>query len=1038
MLCALALAALLPRAAAAVVSLPTGFTVEDAVPGAGFLVPTSLAFLPDGRMLVTEKRGRVYLVENGVKHPAPLWARENEVLDSDDRGLLCVAVDPHYFVNHYIYLLYTVDPDSNGVETDSDGFGRLTRYQVSSADSNVVDSSTRTILMGVDWRHGPLIASPSHTIGALRWGNDGSLLVSAGDGAQFNGMDQGGQDAAAFGANQTDPYEDIGAFRSQYIGCLPGKLLRLDPATGLGYPGNPYYDGNGGAPRSKVWAYGLRNPFRFTVKPGTGSANPADAQPGTIYLGDVGWDTWEEMNVVKTPGQNFGWPCYEGAGASIAYPLGNPSHGGCDSIGTAWNPAQVSPPLATWNHYDSNLGTPPGFTGNTSIGGAFYTGGFYPAGYYKRYFFGDYGQNWIKVLVADTTDQLIDILPFADDADGPVDFATDPVSGDLFYVSITTFQVRRIRWAGGVAGDTPPVAKASAFPLVGVPPLDVQFSSAGTYDLDGDPIIYNWLFGDGQGSTAPDPSHVYAATGDYLAVLTVDDGLGGIGKDSVVVRVSPSFHFPSTGILDDFNRADGPVGGAWVDDTAGLAIADSALILTTGSATTVWSDAVFDPVQEAYFTLAAVTASAPEQNLMLKVQSLIWSGGHIEVKYDAIQSLVAVSTYAPGEGWVGRGTIAPVTLQAGDQFGARAEADGTVEVYRNGALLGTVSVAGWEFASGGGRVGMTLAVANASRIDNFGGGTFVPAVNTPPAASILSPADSFFYAAPETLQLKGAATDAEDPPDSLLYHWSVRLHHNNHVHFPLETGGDSTELITLDHDDGTGVYFEIRLYVTDKGGLVDTAIVNIFPEADLEPSSVTVMPGSPGASGSAQYRFELYNHGRLPAHISHWQLVANATALAEGDTIVAALDSVRIVRIIPQALPAGRYDLRVVADTLRSVVETDEANNARTQPLTVVESSVGVADVPARLALSPVFPSPSAGAVSLVLELPRAANVAFAVYDVNGRQIHSDSGHPLAAGRWTLSWPGKSQGGALARPGIYLARVSVNGSVFARRFAVVR
>ncbi len=368
-LSAIALAALLPRAAAAVVTLPTGFTVEDAVPGAGFLVPTSIAFLPDGRMLVAEKRGRVYLVENGVKRTTPVWARENEVLDSDDRGLLCVAADPHYFVNHFIYLLYTVDPDSNGVETNSDGFGRLTRYRMSVADSNVVDASTRTILMGVDWRHGALIASPSHSIGALRWGSDGSLLVSVGDGAQFNGMDDGGQDAAAFGANKSDPYEDIGAFRSQYIGCLPGKLLRLDPATGHGYPGNPYYDGNPSAPRSKIWAYGLRNPFRFTVKPGTGSANPADAQPGTLYIGDVGWDTWEEMNIVKTPGQNFGWPCYEGAGAAIAYQLGNPSHGGCDSIGTAWNPAQVSPPLATWNHYDPDLSAPPGFIGKTSLCG---------------------------------------------------------------------------------------------------------------------------------------------------------------------------------------------------------------------------------------------------------------------------------------------------------------------------------------------------------------------------------------------------------------------------------------------------------------------------------------------------------------------------------------------------------------------------------------------------------------------------------------------------------------------------------------------
>src|SRR5580765_7313600 len=122
---ALALGAITSSRAYAV-NFPANFAVDDAVPGAAFNIPVSIAFLPDGRFFVAEKRGRVYEVRNGVKQANPLWAGENEVLDVNDRGLLCVAVDPNYFQNHCIYLLYTVDPDSNGTDNNDDAFARLT------------------------------------------------------------------------------------------------------------------------------------------------------------------------------------------------------------------------------------------------------------------------------------------------------------------------------------------------------------------------------------------------------------------------------------------------------------------------------------------------------------------------------------------------------------------------------------------------------------------------------------------------------------------------------------------------------------------------------------------------------------------------------------------------------------------------------------------------------------------------------------------------------------------------------------------------
>ena len=256
------LASLVVPALAGAALVPAQFVDESVSPGATFTEPTAIAYLPGGRMLVAEKRGRVYSIAGGVKSANPLWSRENEVMDDGDRGLLGIAVDPNYVANHFIYLLYSVDPDSDGVDTTpTDDFGRLTRYRISFTDSTTVDASSRTILFGVSWRYGPVHCFNSHAVGALRWGSDGSLLVSAGDGASWATHDAGGLDAGDFGPgpNQTDPYQDIGSFRAQSLNSLNGKLLRINPANGAGYRSNPYFDGNPYSNRSRVWAYGLQS-----------------------------------------------------------------------------------------------------------------------------------------------------------------------------------------------------------------------------------------------------------------------------------------------------------------------------------------------------------------------------------------------------------------------------------------------------------------------------------------------------------------------------------------------------------------------------------------------------------------------------------------------------------------------------------------------------------------------------------------------------------------------------------------------------------
>ena len=1039
LLLALAVAAFCAPARA-VTTLPPDFVLENVMTSGTFSAPLSVKWLPDGRMLVAEKQGRVWAVKNGVKHSTPMWLGDAEVLNSFDRGLIDIAVDPGYAKNRYVYLLYTVDPDTNLADDNGDGFGRLTRYQVSAVDSNVFDLSTRTILMGVDWPNGPLIASPSHTVGSLRWGSDGSLLVSTGEGAQFFALDSGGLDSAAFGVGKTDPYEDIGAFRSQYLGSLAGKILRIDPATGHGYPSNPYWDGNPTSPRSKVWAYGLRNPFRFCVEPGTGSTDPADGDPGILFLGDVGWESFEDLNIVTEPGQNFGWPCYEGMGPQPdGYPTATPAHHGCGTIGTPDNPAPHRPPVASWHHFGPGLGTPPGFVGRASIGGAFYTGTRYPAEWRNRYFFVDFGRGWIKVLDTDASYALVAVRSFADTVETPVYLDVEPGTGDLIYISLFSGTIRRVRYIGTLP-NADPVAVAAGTPTAGTAPLTVDFTSAGTEDPDEDPLTLSWAFGDGDGSPDANPEHKYDTPGVWNAVLTAADGLGGIGRDTVIVTVLAPTGFPTTGVLDDFNRADGPIGGNWSGAVAGLAVDAQSLVQTSSPSSARWNPSEFGPVQEAYVTLASIDGSAPSHDLLLKVQAGAPDSGCIEVRWDAAADEASVHTYTPGIGWEARGGPFALALGPGGPFGARATPDGTVQVFGNGVLAAAVSIAGWPFAAQGGSIGFELDGAPASRLDDFGGGNTVFSTNTPPSVSITVPADTSFFAEGDTIWMRCLASDAQDPPHVLAYHWVGDLHHNVHVH-PASFLSDSatTFMIGENHDDGTGVWWHIRLHVTDSGGLADTADVYAFPEVDLEPSAVTTAPVQPTTTESAIWQFQLRNHGRLPAPRSRWRLVTGSTTLAEGDTLVPALDSVGVAVTLPPTLAPGTWVVRAVADTLDGVVETNETNNASMSAITVVDgNTLAVPGTPVRLALSAPFPNPSAKSVELALDLPAEARIEFAIHDLLGREVWRAAPRQEAAGRTRLTWSGRTSAGDPAAAGIYYARVLVDGAPLVRRFARVR
>jgi len=141
--------------------------------------------------------------------------------------------------------------------------------------------------------------------------------------------------------------------------------------------------------------------------------------------------------------------------------------------------------------------------------------------------------------------------------------------------------VRRIRYTGST-GNANPIADAVATPTFGAAPLAVAFSSANSIEPDGDPLTLSWSFGDATGSTLANPTHTYATPGTYAAVLTATDGRGGVGRDTVVITATTVTNFPTTNVLDTFNRANGAIGAGWIVDKAGMVVSNNALSQTAG------------------------------------------------------------------------------------------------------------------------------------------------------------------------------------------------------------------------------------------------------------------------------------------------------------------------------------------------------------------------------------------------------------------------------------------------------------------------
>jgi uncharacterized repeat protein (TIGR01451 family) len=531
-------------------ALPSGFQ-ETTLPFTTLVNPTAIEFAADGRVFVAEKGGRIKVFSNLSDSSPDLFADLSaNVHNFWDRGMLGFALDPDFTTGSpYVYVLYTFDAPIGGSPPTwgdacvtppgptADGCVVSARLSRLEASGNFMTGSEHVLIN--DWCQ----QYPSHSIGSLAFGADGALYVTGGDGASFTFTDWGqdgnplnpcGDPPGGVGATLTPPTAEGGALRSQDLRTpfvppppppdptsLDGAVLRVNPDTGQGLPDNPLA-GSSDANERRIIAYGLRNPFRMTIRPGTSE----------VWLGDVGWNTWEEINRIANPLgyiENFGWPCYEGVGHQSGYDSANLNI--CENL-YAQGTGAVVPPYYTYNHSakvvpsESCPPNPDGTGASSSVAGvAFYTGGPFPNTYDGALFFADYSRDCIWVMFPGTNG-----LPNPSDgfrttfqapAANPVDLQVGP-DGALYYADFDGGTIRRIAYSA----NQPPIASATGSPTNGPAPLTVNFNGSGSSDPEGGPLTYAWdLDGDGQfdDGIQATASYTYTQPGTYNARLRVTD-----------------------------------------------------------------------------------------------------------------------------------------------------------------------------------------------------------------------------------------------------------------------------------------------------------------------------------------------------------------------------------------------------------------------------------------------------------------------------------------------------------------------------------
>ncbi len=478
----------------------------------GLVQPIAIDFSNDGRNLyIATKAGQVFAVRDGVRATVPMIDISAQVNDTRDRGLLDIAIHPNLAANPYIYLLFTYDPPQvfqnaadalAGPDRPGNRAGRLTRLTLNAATNyTTIVAGSEVVLLGTNstWnnfnafinstndltaRQGGLNPdgtyvrdfipsdSESHTVGGLAWGNDGSLFVTTGDGASYNSV-------------------DARATRTQDVDSLAGKVLRIDPINGQGYSNNPFATSDLNSNRSKVYQLGLRNPWRVTTDPVS----------GRLFVGDVGWSQWEEINSAE-PGANFGWPYFEGGNGQSLRTSGYENLAAAQAF---YSSGQVATPaIYALNHAAEGI--------NAIVMGAYYTGLAFPSQYRNNLFFNDLGQGIVRNVAIDASGRVTNVETFVTGAVLVVQIIQGP-DGNLYYVDLDDGIVGR--WSFSF---TAPVATATR---------SAQASPAFTSATNN--------------STIASSTNTMSGAAPSLSAVGI-----GMGMDTSIRRVTPNLGMPAS------------------------------------------------------------------------------------------------------------------------------------------------------------------------------------------------------------------------------------------------------------------------------------------------------------------------------------------------------------------------------------------------------------------------------------------------------------------------------------------------------------